>query len=210
METYDHYLSLGANCESGFQFRRVLGGDQSNFFNWNVTPLRSLNALLSADFSGICDIDELIYEGNGTLVRDRRYNYQFHWVGDNIESLGNGKEVYEANRSRLLYLASKFRATVASGSSVAFFYTLNGESDVDQFKVTQTILREKFHCRNFSIIIITDGAVDISDSQISPGLFVRRTKRFAPWSDATDGHVSSWDAIFREFPATAGVRLSGY
>ena len=30
------------------------------------------------------------------------------------------------------------------------------------------------------------------------------------WNDATDGHVSSWDSVFREFPHREPLHLAGY
>lgn len=207
---FAHYLSLGVNCEAGFQFRRILGEDRPGFFNWNITPIYALNDILSQDFFRIAELDQLVYDGNGNLVRDMRYGYHFHWIGDNLNSLDDGGDVYLTNHSRLNYLATKFRRTLASGSPIAFFYTLNGESNVNELLYTKDLIKNKYKCDKFVIVALTDESTELKCAQIADEIHIRTIKRFAPWNDATDGHVSSWDSVFREFPISRMLRFSGY
>ncbi|MEC4596526.1 hypothetical protein [Burkholderia vietnamiensis] len=209
---YDHYMSLGINCEAGFQFRRVLGRDISSFFNWNVTPPDALEKLLESDFANIGIAENLRFEGNGTLVRDVLYDYHFHWVGEGLDNITDGAtDEYRSNRSRLDHLVEKFRSTLRAGRPIAFFYTCNGGDVVDRLPRIEGLLEEKYGAKDFTIVALRS---EEDASQVpafdSPRLVSRTVKRFAPWSDATDGHVSSWDALFREFPHTAPMALSGY
>ncbi len=52
-ESFDEYVSLGSDCEVGFQFRRVLGHDSSSFCNWNVTGIAALERLLATRFAEV-------------------------------------------------------------------------------------------------------------------------------------------------------------
>lgn len=209
---YDHYLSLGINCEAGFQFRRVLGEDRSSFFNWNVTPVAALEKLLMSDFADICVAENLRFEGNGTLVRDMRYDYHFHWIGDQLGNVNDGaSSEYRLNYSRLQYLAEKFRRTLRSGARIAFFYTCNGDDALGTLTRIEALLDEKYGAKDFALVaLLSEENAAQSQSFESRRLFCRKVKRFAPWSDATDGHVSSWDALFREFPHTSPMTLAGY
>ena len=207
---FSHYMSLGINCEAAFQFRRVLGRDYASFFNWNVTPIETLVRLLEADFEDICLFENLVFEGNGTLVRDKAYDYHFHWVGANIDCLDGGGLIYHKNRERLLYLAEKFRRTTASGRSIAFFVTFNGQQNLALLNTVAHLLRTKFQCGDFKIIALTDKSGDLAFLSADDSIVARSLTRFAPWHDATDGHVSSWDQVFAEFPPEIQLRLSGY
>jgi hypothetical protein len=209
---YDHYMSLGINCEAGFQFRRVLGRDTSSFFNWNVTPADALEKLLENDFANIGAAENLRFEGNGTLVRDVLYDYHFHWVGEGLDNVNDGaSHEYRSNRSRLDYLVEKFRSTLQADSPIAFFYTCNGGDVTDRLPRIEALLDKKYGAKEFKIIaLLSEEHASRVPTFDSPRLVCRTVKRFAPWSDATDGHVSSWDALFREFPHTAPMALSGY
>ena len=46
---YDHFVSLGFNCEAAFNFRRLLGRDDSSYFNWLVAPFGSMIKLIESD-----------------------------------------------------------------------------------------------------------------------------------------------------------------
>ncbi|WP_196491514.1 DUF1796 family putative cysteine peptidase [Burkholderia diffusa] len=209
---YDHYMSLGVNCEAAFQFRRVLGRDRSSFFNWNVTPAETLEKLLENDFSNLALAENMQFDGNGTLVRDKLYDYHFHWIGQNFHLINDRmSEEYRSNYARLHYLADKFRKTLRSGGRIAFFYTCNGHDVLSRLPYIETLLDRKYGAKEFRIIALLNEQDAGRDRQFdSPRIVCRTIKRFAPWSDATDGHVSSWDALFREFPHAAPMTLAGY
>ncbi|RQR28841.1 hypothetical protein DIE23_23120 [Burkholderia sp. Bp9143] len=209
---YDHYISLGINCEAGFQFRRALGRDRSSFFNWNVTPPDALEKLLECDFADIGLPENLRFEGNGTLVRDVLYDYHFHWLGERLDSVNDGaSDEFRSNRSRLDHLVEKFRTTLRAGSRIAFFYTCNGGDVLDRLPRIEALLDGKHGAKEFTLVALlsAEHAAQARTFE-SPRLVCRTVKRFAPWSDATDGHVSSWDALFREFPHASPMTLAGY
>ena len=62
----------------------------------------------------------------------------------------------------------------------------------------------KFGARNFKIVLLQPIARFEPDwgSEIVANRYL---DRFAPWADATDGHVRSWDAVFSEFPHRSGA-----
>lgn len=205
-----HYQSLGINCEAAFQFRRVLGVDHSALFQWNVTPIPVLKAMLASDLKGLGRRENLIYEGNGSLVRDRAFNYHFHWDGDWTLFPDRVPEIdYKNNIEKLAYLARKFDETLASGEPIVFFYTCQEPNTAEDLVEVAGLLRKRAARAKFMLVALRlEG--DQTPNPAHPDIAVRRVKRFAPWADATDGHVKSWDAVFAEFPHEAGLRLAGF
>lgn len=212
---FDQYVSLGANCEVAFQFRRVLGKDFSSFFQWNVTLQEPLKNLLSSRFSGIAKRNMLRYPGSGTLVEDLSYNYHFHWAGSLEGFPGDTPdELFEENERKLQYLADKFIRNLQSTNRMAFFYALR-EPVVDYsffsdiLKILDSLAERRLDAA-FIVLSTVDKSELPADALIEPRLYFRNLRRFAPWEDATDGHVLSWDAVFREFPHNEEMRLAGY
>lgn len=206
---HDHYISLGRNCEPAFQFRRVLQEDHSGFFSWNVTEFNALLSLLEADFADIMQSDNLIYEGNGDLVRDKSHEYHFHWVDADLSEIHGETEALKSHQSKAEYLIKKFKTILSSSESKVLFYTTE-ESDVrDRAGKVVSLLRDKFLAQNFKLVVLQPAARR-EDDWGDPFIANRYLDRFAPWADATDGHVRSWDAVFREFPHRDSMHLAGF
>jgi hypothetical protein len=209
---FSHYFSLGVNCQAAFQIRRVLGKDNASFFSWNVTKYEALISLLQNNFSGILDKSNLSPQPNTGLIFDSFYNYSLHspfkegeiWEGQAYE------EKYNALRAKMEYLVSKFYKVAKSADRVAYFYVTQENNDARQQSMRVRDLLLKAHGReNFELIVLQDNAKR-EDSWREPLIRNRYLARLAPWSDATDGHVRSWDRIFAEFPHVEPMRLAGY
>lgn len=209
---FDRYASLGNNCEVAFQIRRVLGKDSSGFFSWNVTPLKSLVALLENDFSGILQDGNLRHEPDKALLYDASYQFHVHssFSRSDITEEAGHREKLEALRSKFHHFVLKFREAGADGSSTAYFLKTEDYGDVrPQIDLVADLLGKMHDGTPFKLIVARplDRKDDNADGD---HVAYRYLKRIAPWADATDGHVQSWDRIFREFPAKDGLRLAGF
>lgn len=207
--SFDHYFSLGVNCEGAFQIRRVLGRDSSCFFSWNVTNFSSLQAILENNFSGVCELPNLDYPENG-LIRDRSYDYKFHFPG-NLDWMGaEGRDFFQL-RDKMIYLANKFAKVAESSHPIAYFYRTEETEGVREKSMRVVEALRRYHpTGNFKMIVLQAESRQEADWD-EPNLANRYLKRFAPWSDATDGHVRSWDRVFAEFPHSVyPLRIAGF
>ena len=200
-DVFDHYVSLGVNCELDTQFRRVLGAkEESGFFASGVTRLAPLVSLLSSGFADICQAENLEYRGISTLVTDTAHGNTFHWAGPGIEEINNpNAESFIRNSGRLHYLAAKFRRIAASGDSIAFFYTCQHESPFEPLAQVADLLEKRYGAEDFKLIVVQ--SIDkLEPDWDHPRLVNRYVERFAPWGDVPDASEACWDRIFAEFP----------
>jgi hypothetical protein len=212
MQKYQHYVSLGYNCEIAFQFRRLLGLDSSSFFSWNITPFRALQSLLKSGFSGILAAENLRKHGDGSLVWDKSHEFAFHSPFSTPEPHDdpNFAEQLEAFRKKTKYLIDKFVEVAHSGETVAYFYKTE-EADAHTAAVALRFLLDEYHQGRDNYTLILLQTADRAESDWGEARIANRyLKRFGPWHDATDGHVQSYDKVFREFPHVDTMRLAGY
>ena len=215
LDSFSHYVSLGNNCEVAFQFRRVLQGDSSSFFSWNVTELPALSSLLQSRFSGILDWSKINCRSDAELIDDPSHNYKFHSPFRNIQDKPD--EVINAAqvdyKHKVDHLLSKFYQQGKENSRILYIYKHDG---LQVGKELQGLLAnivasltDVAGYGNFLLVVVQHEErrePDWGDTVLKN----RYMKRLAPWSDATDGHVLSWDAVFREFPHSAGLTLANY
>lgn len=79
---FQQVVSLGPNCRPKANIQRVLGKRTSlrRVFDWQITPLQTLQAYLRDDFQGFFERDDLFAEPSG-VVCNRKYatlhNHEF-------------------------------------------------------------------------------------------------------------------------------------
>ncbi len=171
--------------------------------------IASLLSLLDLDFSGIMRPENLAYDGNGSLVRDTAHGYHFHWVGHDISLINVDGPAIRDHQEKGAHLVDKFRDLMKSRESKVLFYATEENGARGHFEKVAELIRGKFGARNFKIVLLQPIARFEPDwgSEIVANRYL---DRFAPWADATDGHVRSWDAVFKEFPHGSGLALSGF
>ncbi len=153
--------------------------------------------------------ENLVYDGNGSLVRDTGHGFHFHWVGHDISLINaDGPAVWD-HQEKGAHLAHKFRDLMRSRESKVLFYATEEHGARVHFEKVADLLQGKFSARNFKIVLLQPQA-SFEDDWGSEIVANRYLDRFAPWADATDGHVRSWDAVFKEFPHRSGLVLSGF
>jgi len=211
---FDEYVSLGSDCEVGFQIRRILGQDSSSFFNWNVTNLVALKNLLENRFSGVFRAENLSVAGVGMLT-DHRYEYQFRSPFDRMEYRDDPayaaklQDLHEKSR----YLVEKFLRPRPEAHATAYFYKVSVYDELAAARPALLQVRDilsVIHRASTFVIIAVMGEDRREPPWGLPLIHDRYLRRIAPWDDAADGHVPSWDRLFQEFPNKSPMRFAGY
>lgn len=209
---FDRYASLGYNCEGAFQIRRALGRDDSNFFSWNITTFDALDSLLANRFEGIMNVENFRHH-TMDLVRDLAGDYMFHSLFPHEENINYSDypEIVQEHQEKAAYLVEKFIAAAQSDDIRTCYFYKTDEADARDrsVRVRDLLLDLSEGRQNFQLVTIQTADRQES-SWDEPMVFNRYAKRFAAIDDAHDGHVSSWDRIFAEFPHREGLRLAGY
>jgi hypothetical protein len=209
---FDSYVSLGENCEIAFQMRRVLRRDESSFFGWNITSFSAFECLVDCDFQGIMQPENFRFHGSGDLVRDLHCDYLFHSDFPRVANVDFAAfpEIIAAHRSKAQYLVEKFYETARTGGKVVYFYKTPVEDARDKAPgMVERLLKASEGRENFRLVIVQ--TADRAEPDWNMNLVSNRyVRRFAPYDDAHDGHVSTWDRIFAEFPHAQGLQLAGY
>lgn len=208
---YSRYVSLGQNCEVAFQFRRIFGSESSSFFSWNVTNFNAATQLINNDFAGILIDSNLQVESDTDMILDKSYNYYFHSPLPTSHSLDEDefKSKMETHREKAHYLINKFRESYNSSDLIAYFYVTNEPDCKDPALALRDALLSKHKNRNFTLVILQDESRR-EEPWEEECIANHYLKRLAPVQDASDGHVSSYDKVFRQYPFNGVVYYSGY
>ncbi len=214
-ETFSEYISLGVNCEVAFQFRRVLGHDSSSFFSWNVTPLPALESLIRTRFENIMRLENLSPHTDNSLLNDSSHGYKLHSPFDrrDFENDPSFEDKFAAHTQKVNHLIAKFLRIRSPEERAAYFYKADGPEDPTEVRTyaskIRDLLAEIHHGSFFSLIVLQDKKFAEAPWD-EKSVYNRYLQRLSAWTDATDGHVRSWDQIFREFPHVDPMRLAGF
>lgn len=214
-ESFDEYVSLGSDCEVGFQFRRVLGHDSSSFCNWNVTGIAALERLLATRFAEVLQEPNIAAHADGSMLLDRGYGYKFHspFRGYDFRADPEYGARWADHLEKAGYLVGKFLRERPAGHRTAYFYKIEPEEEVAEVRRLLPSIRAQLldlHGPSHFELVVVVPQDRFEGPWGEERIHNRYARRFAPWHDATDGHVSSWDRIFSEFPHKEPLRLSGY
>jgi hypothetical protein len=209
---FDNYVALGSNCETAFQIKRVVGAEPSGFFSWNITTFPALISLLESDFAGIMQNGNITAHGNGYLALDSSHNYMFHhrfdWETEPLDGPEFATKLDDV-RGKFQYFVEKFKGLPESGKT-AFFYKTDEDGDVRHQAIrVRDALNRHFPSDSFELVVLQD-ASRTEASWEEAGLHNLYLTRLAPLHDAADGHVSSWDRVFAQFPYKTPLRFAGY
>lgn len=210
---YDYYVSLGYNCEVAFQFRRVLGRDVAYMFNWMVTPLDSLHRIVANDFEGSFLKENIEVTADPDMLLDRAYGIRFHspfrkelgrdLSGPRFEAL------YEQFQGKIALFKERFRGLAASRHRVLYVVKTDEERARERLAAFRDLMRTRWPEHDFEILALQLRGKE-EPAWPEPRLHNRYMRRFAPTSDAPDGHLASWDKVFAEFPLKPGAMQAPY
>ncbi len=210
-QVFDRYVSLGCNCEVGFQLKRVRGGAESGFFTWNITEPAALISLLETDFAGILQKSNLSVHTGGHLVRDASHDFMVHHDFDPVAFMQapDFDDKLTLLHEKFEHFLRKFRQSAAAPGNTAYFYK-NNLDDPRGFALRVQELLGRYHGDTPFTLIVLQTEDRAEPDWGLPGIRNRYLKRFAPYDDTPDGHVPSWDAVFREFPHREPLTLVNY
>lgn len=211
MQVFDRYASLGRDCEVGFQIKRVLGRQESGFFNWNYTDPEPLISLLSSDFFGILEPENLSVHTGGALIHDASHGFFMHHEFD-IEQFRDAPDFLKRLadlKEKSNYFIDDFKRAAASREKTVYFLKYEA-TDARSFALRVQAELTRYHQTNpFTIVFLQTEDRAESDWCLR-GIHNRYLKQFAPYDDTLDAHVPTWDDIFREFPHKSPLRLANY
>ena len=211
---FSEYVPLGWNCEVAFQLRRVLGQDIASFFSWNITPLHALESLLASRFDGILKDENLSPHGSA-LINDHSHDFKFHSPFASVDFRADPDYAakLEDHRRKARHLIDKLYRPRGPEERTAYFYKVETVEDLSAMRSQLVRIRELLAALHpggsFALVVMLDQR-HAEPPWGEPHIHNRYLKRLAPVDDATDGHVSSYDKIFREFPYAGPMRLANY
>ncbi len=209
---FDRYVSLGRDCEVGFQLKRVRGSQESGFFNWNFTDCRALLSILEADFAGILKEENLSMHAGGAMLRDASHDYFLHHEFDVtlFKTAPDFAEKLARLRAKFNYFVELFRGGASTAGQTAYFLKLCDPANAREAALAIHNALARYHAaRPFTLIVLQSQEAKADDWGIV-NLHNRYVRRFAPHDDNVDAHLPSWDEIFREFPHREGLKLADY
>jgi hypothetical protein len=209
MSPFDRYVSLGRDCEVGFQLKRVRGAQESGFFNWNFTEPEALLSLLKSNFFGILQENNLSIHLDGALVRDSSHGFFVHHDFDikSFKSAPDFPKKLKRLQDKFTYFVDTFRKGAQSPGRTAYFFKCEIPDARDAALAIRAELGRYHEQNSFSLIVVQTSDRAEVDWGIS-AIHNRYLKRFSPHDETLDAHVPSWDNIFREFPHRIPLRLA--
>ena len=114
------------------------------------------------------------------------------------------------HREKALYLIEKFFNVASHSRQTTYFYKTEAVNARSAMVRIRDVIAKRHNWRdNFTVVVL-----QTSDRQEAdwgePQIANRYLSRFSPEGDATDGHVKSWDRVFREFPHQDPMRLTEF
>jgi hypothetical protein len=180
-----------------------------------VTPLPALVSLIEARFEGILNWSQIECRSDEELVDDPSHGYKFHSPFRKIRHASDEviRKAQVDHRRKVDYLLAKFYDHGKQAGKVLYIYKHDGPEQGAELRALLSRvsigLLDIAGDNNFQFVVAQHEERQEPDWG-DPVIKNRYLKRIAPWADATDGHVRSWDFIFKEFPNQAGLTLSNY
>jgi hypothetical protein len=199
VECFDEYVSLGYNCEVGFQIRRILGHDEASYFSWGIFPIDSIIALIEAKFCGVFNRDSLAWDKSHQLPRETTFDFAFHgpWHTDNPTNDPDFERALSEYRHKAAHLARKF---LRPGGNRLYIYKpicTQPKEKVDRLAQLLASISPQ------STMVLLRLSYETSSNATHPMIVERVLEHAAP-ADAVDrAHEPSWDRLFAEFPHKA-------
>lgn len=206
---FDHYVSLGDNCEAGFQFWRI-DYNESSIFRFVVIDSDSLVTLIENDFKDFFIKENLTPASVDHMVWDTKTKVAFHSKLYSTLDKESGErhfrddydfdEIYKSEKSKVDYLVDKWRKLVSSPKRVLYFIKRNQYSSRQDAEKILRAFQNCYPAHDFLILYIQprslaepDWGYDKLDNVYLDYL--------APYDNSQNGaDTAGWDNIFARYP----------
>ena len=213
-QQFDQYVSLGDNCEAGFQFWRI-NYNESGIFRFVVIDSNSLINLIESDFKDLFEKENLKPASVDDMVWDTKTQVAFHSkLYSAIEPESgerhfrndyNFDNVYDNEKNKVEYLVNKWRELVSSQKRVLYFIKKNqNPSREDAEKVLRTF-QSCYPAHDFLILYIQPREFEESCWGYER-LHNIYFDFLAPYDDSQKGaDIAGWDNLFAQYPLRSNV-----
>jgi len=130
MRYFDQAISLGPDCQTAFQIRRIFGKPlcPSGIFDSQVTPLSALLAYIESDFCGMFNRDDLRATDWGVINTKYQTVHPHEFADGNLENYGVARKRHD-------YLCAKIRRAIQGSTRTVFiFHSLTPREDEVQMR----------------------------------------------------------------------------
>lgn len=204
---YDHYISLGYNCEFAYRFFEKYKFVESSLFTWTnsiniinlINALKNLDIILAHDpkMAGImwrCIDSDIRF--HGTEPYDMHSNIEKYSEEDFIPYK---QELID----RIHHLKEKFKLQISDSKYTLLTYNYSANDDttviIHNIKTLKKTL-EQLGAKNFDLLVILEKS-NYFNHEDKDNIYIRYVDSFAPENDVITKNYDkkSWENIFKEF-----------
>lgn len=156
-------VSLGENCFPALQFREHNIRIRSFPFDWDITPFNALYNILSNDFDGFINLENLAINVKENTVYNTKYRLKFNhdfdihdWIDKQPGLQPKNNESYTKYQRVLSYYHRRISRFYAIFDLEVPIYLFRRVITSAQAKRLNNLLRSKFPRSNFTLVCIQD------------------------------------------------------
>lgn len=199
---FDEYVSLGCNCEVGFQMAWRTGKESTGFFDWRIADPENVLALLRTGFFGLLHPGRIVQGENAAMLADCRTGFQFHTpfpAGADFRSHPGFAAVIANERAKFQHMARKFLNPIGRR---CYLMKLRPAQTVDRDTLLEIVDRLDRIDPDFHLVVVRGPEWEGHDFSIRR-VSARTLGFIAPMHEADKGDTAGWHRIFDEFPLYA-------
>lgn len=149
-------ISLGIRCEIAYQVRLHTEKDDSDYFDWLVTPFPALADIIRTDFKHAFNAADLARFENASGIYNKNNNiiyYHAFPMNDERKISENFLEYYAEVKSKFDYLANKFIRHCESGAPTIF---VRREISAPEADSLVNVISERYPRLPFKLLVVGD------------------------------------------------------
>ena len=151
---YGDLISLGSVCEVAYQIKLHTDKDESDYFDWLITPIAAVVFALERNFEGMFDLNDLEIFANGEAVHNKKtgimYLHTFPLSEDRLV-LPNFRDLYPDASSKFLHFRRKFLALKDRNDPVTF---IRRDVSPEEASLLCETIRRNFSKLKFRLIAV--------------------------------------------------------
>lgn len=202
MKGFDEYVSLGCNCEVGFQMAWRTGKESTGFFDWRIADPTNVLALMRSGFFGLLRPDRIVQGENEAMLADGLTGFQFHTpfpTGVDFRADPRFSSMIANERAKFQHMARKF---LNPDGRRCYLMKLRPAQTVEREVLLEVVDHLNRISPDFHLVVVRGPEWDGHDFDISR-VSARTLDFIATMHEADKGDTAGWRRIFDEFPLYA-------